>query len=368
IAADSNRPRITSLTLILPTMSWSPSGVRAWTRNVRWSRDCRGSCRSRSSGSTGFHRANRSRDCSSARRYGAMSWMRTVLTRTRPPSACRTASSGDNNASQNDVLRRREDSNVGTRIRLVDNEISAGTLDQTWFAEPRSGTPARGGQNRGGGQARLDELGGLPGNQAMRKGATSIGAQIDGHARVMCCRDSLIAARVQVSHVRRVSRESALGASSDRRERVDVHQSRNDRNPLCGKGVDGVWRQPGGVLDAVDTRGCKVAKGLLAEAVGRHPGTLLVRGGDRGDQRLPRPAGAEVTGVPIDPVADQLDPAVTATRLLTDVLGQVLRLDLVGVVADVAPSPSDVPTRTHDARQVLTVVDPAGVGRRARIP
>src|SRR5665647_327990 len=129
--------------------------------------------------------------------------MRTVLTRTRPPSACRTASSGDNNASQNDVLRRREDSNVGTRIRLVDNEISAGTLDQTWFAEPRSGTPARGGQDRGGGQARLDELGGLPGNQAMRKGATSIGAQIDGHARVMCCRDSLIAARVQVSHVRR---------------------------------------------------------------------------------------------------------------------------------------------------------------------
>src|SRR5665647_2525419 len=109
--------------------------------------------------------------------------MRTVLTRTRSSSACSTARSGDNNASQNDVLRHREDSNVCTRIRLVDNEIGAGTLDQTWLAEPGSGAPARGGQHVDGGQSRVDELGGLSGNQAVRKGATRVGADLSRHRR-----------------------------------------------------------------------------------------------------------------------------------------------------------------------------------------
>src|SRR5665647_656114 len=144
--------------------------------------------------------------------------MRTVLTRTRSPSACRTASSGDNNASQNDVLRRREDSNVCTRIRLVDNEIGARTLDQTWLAEPGSGAPAGGGQHVESGQSRIDELCGFLGNQAVRKNATGVCAEEDRHACVMCRRDSLVAASMQVSHVRRVRRESVFGAGSDRRE------------------------------------------------------------------------------------------------------------------------------------------------------
>src|SRR5690606_34700639 len=40
---------------------------------------------------------------------------------------------------------------------------------------------------------------------------------------------------------------------------------------------------------------------------------------------------------------------------------------LPAVVADVAASPGDVPTGPHDPRQVITLVDPAGVGRRAGI-
>src|SRR5665811_290513 len=121
-----------------------------------------------------------------------MSCTRTVLTRTRSPSACSTASSGDNNASQNDVLRRREDSDVGTRICLVDNEIGACAFEQTWLAEPGSGTPAGGGQHIDSGQTRPHHLGGLPGNQAVRKDATGVCAEIDGHACIMCGRDGLI--------------------------------------------------------------------------------------------------------------------------------------------------------------------------------
>src|SRR5674476_1300583 len=97
------------------------------------------------------------------------------------------------------------------------------------------------------------------------------------------------------------------------------------------------------------------------------PGTLVVRGSDGRGQCLTRPAGTEVPGVPVDPVADKLDPAITGARLPVDVHGPVLRLDLMGVVADVATRPGDVPAGSHDAWQVLAFVDPARVSRRARI-
>ena len=121
------------------------------------------------------------------------------------------------------------------------------------------------------------------------------------------------------------------------------------------------------MLDAVDPSCRKVPQGLLPVAVSGHPGALVVRDGDGRGQRLTWPAGAEVPGVPVDPVAHQLDPAVAGAGLPTDVRGQVLWLDLVGVVAEVSARPGDVPTRSDDARQVGAVVDPAGVGRGAGI-
>jgi hypothetical protein len=42
-------------------------------------------------------------------------------------------------------------------------------------------------------------------------------------------------------------------------------------------------------------------------------------------------------------------------------------LDLVGVVADVAPGPGDVFAGPDDSWQVVPVVDPPGVGRAARV-
>jgi hypothetical protein len=83
MAADSKRPRTTSLTLTLPTMSWPPSRLSAWTRNLRRARDCGGDCLARSSGSTRLHRTSRWHDCSSARRCGATSGSPAAATQTR---------------------------------------------------------------------------------------------------------------------------------------------------------------------------------------------------------------------------------------------------------------------------------------------
>ena len=66
--------------------------------------------------------------------------------------------------------------------------------------------------------------------------------------------------------------------------------------------------------------------------VGGDPRALLVCRGHRRPQRVERPAGCEIAGVPVDPVADQLDPAVAVAGLLADVGDQVLRLDLPGEV------------------------------------
>ena len=77
--------------------------------------------------------------------------------------------------------------------------------------------------------------------------------------------------------------------------------------------------------------------------------------------------GARSPDVALDPVADQLDPAVAALRLLLDVRRELGRLDLVGVVADVALGPRQVPTGPDQPGQVVAVVDPGGVGGRAAV-
>ena len=68
-----------------------------------------------------------------------------------------------------------------------------------------------------------------------------------------------------------------------------------------------------------------------------------------------------------DPVADELHPAVARLRLLRDVGRQVGGLDLVGVVADVAAGAGEVAAAADQAGQVVAVLHPAGVGRRAAV-
>ena len=131
--------------------------------------------------------------------------------------------------------------------------------------------------------------------------------------------------------------------------------------------VDQVLGEPGAVLDAVDARADQPRQHRLAEAVGGDLGAVLVRDPDRLGERVGRERRRQVAGVAVDPVADQLDPAVAALRLLGDVRRELGRLDLVGVVADVALGAGDVPTGPDQPRQVLAVVDPRGVGGRPAV-
>src|SRR5918997_602473 len=61
-----------------------------------------------------------------------------------------------------------------------------------------------------------------------------------------------------------------------------------------------------------------------AEGVRCDPRTLLVRGGDRGRDRVGRPLGSQVPDAAVDPVADQLDPPVAAAGLHPHLVRELL--------------------------------------------
>ena len=149
------------------------------------------------------------------------------------------------------------------------------------------------------------------------------------------------------------------------REVLQLLDGRDQRDVPADHGVDQILRQTRAVLDAVDPGVEQVRKRGLTEDVCGHPGTVLVSCGDRRLQGVGRPARREVGGVAVDPVADELDPAVAALGFLDDVVDELVGLDLVGVVADVALRPGQVPTGPDDPRQVVAIVHPPGVGRRA---
>ncbi len=105
----------------------------------------------------------------------------------------------------------------------------------------------------------------------MRQGAAGVGAQIDRQTRVMCGGDCLVTAGVQVAHVRGIGRVLVLSGSGNPREGVDVHQGRDDRNPLGGKGVDGFRVKPGRMLFEIEGITEDLAKKSLALAAAKLP-------------------------------------------------------------------------------------------------
>ena len=84
-------------------------------------------------------------------------------------------------------------------------------------------------------------------------------------------------------------------------------------------------------------------------------------------QDVDGPQRRQVAGLPVDPVGDELDPPVAPRRLAADLLDQAVGLDLRGVAPLVAAGPGDVPARPDQPRQVVAVVDPAGVGGAAGV-
>ena len=164
--------------------------------------------------------------------------------------------------------------------------------------------------------------------------------------------------------VRREARGPGLGVLG---ELVQLHHRGHQRRAALDHVVDQVRAQAGAVLDAVDARLDEPGQHGLAEAVGGDPGAVLVRSSDRVGEGVGGERRREVPVLAGDPVADELDPAVAVAGLPRGRRGQLERLDLVGVVADVALGPGQVSPAPDQPRQVVAVVHPPGVGGRAGV-
>ena len=122
------------------------------------------------------------------------------------------------------------------------------------------------------------------------------------------------------------------------------------------------------MLDAVDTRGDEAGQRVLAEHVRSDAGALVMGGGDGGHQHVIGPQRRQIPHRPVDPVADQLHPAVAAAGLLGQRGGQIpLAFDFDGVATPVAFRAGQMPAGPDDARQVVVVVQDAGVGGRSAV-
>ena len=166
--------------------------------------------------------------------------------------------------------------------------------------------------------------------------------------------------RVQPRACAGVGRELLLPRRGEAGEVRDVDQRRDDGGAARGHVGDEVLGQAGAVLDGVDAGRDQAGQRVGAERVRGDPGALLVRGGDRRGQGVGGPLGREVADAAVDPVADQLHPAVAAAGLHPHLVGQVGRLDLDAEVAHVAARRGDVPAGPDDPRQVGLVVERSG--------
>ena len=98
----------------------------------------------------------------------------------------------------------------------------------------------------------------------------------------------------------------------------------------------------------------------VTRAPSRCASAMAASTSSRGQQAVRSPASRSIQS----PTSlTQPSPRRASARHVRD---EVVGLDLVGVVADVAAGAGDVPAGPDDLRQVLAVVDPAGVGRATR--
>ena len=148
-----------------------------------------------------------------------------------------------------------------------------------------------GGQGLDGRQPRSHEVGGLLGDQPVREAAARVGAEVDGHAGV-----------VRRGHRRRNG--GGAGPSCARSTRgtcprpgaaisgslAMLMRVGTMAIPCAANCGDRLRLEAAGVLDAVGPGRGEVVERLLAEAVRRRPGALLVGRGHRGDDGLAREA------------------------------------------------------------------------------
>src|SRR5439155_22328843 len=233
---------------------------------------------------------------------------------------------------------------VAARVGVVDHQVGGAALDQSAEAEPGPAPPGRGGEYLGGRDAGpLGEQDHLLGHVAVVDAAARVGTDVDRYAGLEGGADHVGEPGPQGPHVRGVPREAFLGPVGDPVERLDVDHGGDQRGALRGHPVDQVGGQPGAVFDRVDPGGDQGGDAGLVEGVGGDAYAGGVGGLDRGPYGGGVPGRAQVAGLAVDPVADQLHPAVAGLGLGGHLGGHGRGGDLDADVRQVPAGRGDVP-------------------------
>ncbi len=203
----------------------------------------------------------------------------------------------------------------------------------------------------------------LLGGQAVVDAAARVGAEVDRHARLPGGAHDLGESGLQAPHVRGVGGELGVGSGGDVVEGLDVDHGRHERGALGGHPVEQLDRQPRAVLDRVGPGLDDAGDGLLGEGVDGDLGALGLGGVDSGGQDLGLEAGGEVALGAVDPVADELDPAVAELRLPGQRAHDLVRFAFEADAPQVALGGGDVVPGADEARHAV-LADELGVGER----
>src|SRR5690625_1005188 len=274
----------------------------------------------------------------------------------------------DDAAAEDDGPGLGEDGDVLAGVLGIDDDVGRRTLGHARGPEDPARPPARGGDDVVDGHAGADHLGELRGQGAVRDGAAGVGAHEQRHAGLVEGPDLGVAALVHGTHPRGVRRELRTRLLGEVGEVAHLEQRGGHRDLPAGGLGDVVGRHPGAVLDAVDAGVEEVVHGLAGEGVRGDPRAVLVGGGDARGEDVGRPQRAQVPRGAVDPVRDDLHPAVAEPGLLGHGLGQPADVvELTPEVAQVALGPGEVVPGADEARQVPALLHPAVVLRGAGV-
>src|SRR2546423_2230118 len=227
-------------------------------------------------------------------------------------------------ATQHQQLRMPQGVRLQPGVGTGDQQICRRAGYQAGNARPVAGRPARGRRGRGTGEPGGAQCNDLTPDATVLDSPAGVAAGVNRDSRVDDSPDGVPEPGVQRPHVRGVTRVLG-GAVGDRREGLDVDQCRYQGGPPRGHLGDGVRRQAGAVLDAVDAGGDQAGQRVGAEDVCGDPGSRVVRGGDRLGEHVIGPQGGEVTRRAVNPVTHPLDPAVPCRGLFAHSVGQQSR-------------------------------------------
>ena len=195
----------------------------------------------------------------------------------------------------------------------------------------------------------------------MLDGAAGVGSGINRHSGIPGLGNRFTTVSMEVTHVSGIFRELAVRLSGDGRKGLNVDQGRDESDPALSHSGDRLVGEPGAVLDTVDAGVHELRRGFFGKAVRSDASTKLMSTsyGSLGD--ICGPQRSEIPLTAVNPVADELDPAVTRSGLTIDLGDEFFRIHLGCVVTDVALRTGDVASGTNDSRKVVAIVDPVGV-------